>query len=251
MSTREPENDPFIAALRDDLPTEHDQARVRARLLSAGVLVGTGLAAPGVAAGGAVASGLLPKLLALPMMAKIGLAATVVGLSAAPIAGYVAQSDAGKPQAAPHSAPREAAEVRPALTTATTGVATATAASAPVATPAEPAKSSRERVRSLPEFSRDVSLAPAAAEAPAGPSVGSFEAPAPPAAERDEGTLRAETSLIERALAAIRAGEATRARALLAEHGERFPNGLLVRERERALELARHSDGTKGTAVER
>jgi hypothetical protein len=249
MSTREPENDPFIAALRDDLPTEHDQARVRARLLSAGVLVGTGLAAPGVAAGGAVASGLLPKLLALPMMAKIGLAATVVGLSAAPIAGYVAESDAGKPQSAPHSAPRQAAEVRPALTTATTSVATALPP--PESTPAEPAKSPRERVRSLPEFSRDVALAPTAAEAPAGPSVGSFEAPAAPAAPIDEGTLRAETALIERALAAIRAGDAMRARALLTEHGERFPNGLLVRERERALELARHSDGTKSTAVER
>jgi hypothetical protein len=78
--------------------------------------------------------------------------------------------------------------------------------------------------------------------------VGSFEAPVKP---DDEGTLRAETALIERALAAIRAGDATRARALLAEHAERFPKGLLLRERERALELARHSDGAKGTAVER
>jgi hypothetical protein len=250
MSTGEPENDPFIAALRGDLPTERDQARVRARLLSAGLLVGTGLTAPGVAAGGAAASGLLPKLLALPMMAKIGLAATVVGLSAAPIAGYVAH-DAAKPASAPIGAPREVAEVRPALTTATTSIATVTALPAAQATPAEPAKSPRERVRSLPEFSSDVTPAPALAVPPAGPSVGSFEAPSAKAAPVDEGTLRAETALIERALAAIRAGEATRARALLAEHGERFPNGLLVRERERALELARHADGSKGTAVER
>jgi hypothetical protein len=113
--------------------------------------------------------------------------------------------------------------------------------------PTEIAKSPRERVSSLPEISGDVPPAPAVAQAPLGPSVGSFEAPAAPG---DEGTLRAETALIERALAAIRAGDATRARALLAEHGERFPNGLLVRERERALELARHSDA-KGAAVER
>jgi hypothetical protein len=248
MSTGEPENDPFIAALRGDLPTERDQTRIRARLLSAGLLVGTGLTAPGVAAGGAVASGLLPKLLALPMLTKIGLAATVAGLSAAPIAAYVAHDDATKPKSAPQSAPRDIATVRPALTTATPTIATATALPNAEATKASNARSPRERVSSLPEFSSDVTPAPALAQVPAGPSVGSFEAPATPG---DEGTLRAETALIERALSAIRAGEATRARALLAEHGERFPNGLLVRERERALELARHSDGAKGAAVER
>jgi hypothetical protein len=243
MSTREPETDPFIDALRADLPTERDEARVRARLLAAGVIASTGLAAPGVAAGGAVAGGLLPKLLALPMFAKVGLAATVVGLSAVPVARYSARSDVKAP-ATQSTVP----EARP------TAVAAAPTHAEPanVAPPSiEPAAATkelpRERARSLPEFS-GVSVAPGTpSEAPvvARPSIGAFEAPP---AQLDEGTLRAETALIEGALAAIRGGDTTRARDLLTRHATQFPNGLLVRERERALALSRTSDTTRGAA---
>jgi len=243
MSTREPDADPFIDALRDDLPTERDQARIRARLLAAGVIAGTGLAAPGVAAGGAVASGLLPKLLALPMFAKVGLAATVIGLSAVPVARYTARSEA-RPPAAPSSV-RDAVTAAPAVVAAAP-VADVTAAPASVEPPAPEPELPRERARSLPEFSRERSDANAASQAipaVARPSVGSFEAPSAPL---DEGTLRAETALIEGALAALRAGDTTRARELLAEHATRFPNGLLLRERQRAL--ARMHDTTQGAA---
>lgn len=243
MSTPEPDADPFIDALRDDLPSERDQARIRARLLAAGVIAGTGLAAPGVAAGGAVASGLLPKLLALPMFAKVGLAATVLGLSAVPVARYSAQK-VERPRVTPSS--RDAAPATPAL------VAPLPAAEAVTETPLSPeplaAKPElpRERARSLPEFSGEPSDANARREAvPAGarPSIGSLDAP--PAA-LDEGTLRAETALIEGALAALRAGDTTRAGGLLAEHAARFPNGLLLRERQRAH--ARMNDTTQGAA---
>lgn len=241
MSTREPDADPFINALRDDLPTERDRARIRARLLAAGVIASTGLAAPGVAAGGTAATGLLPKLLALPMFAKVGLAATVVGLSAVPVARYTARTEARPP--APRSSARDAAPVRPAATAARTAAQAVTAAPPSVDPPAVQRELPRERVRSLPEFSRAQNAPSDALPAVARPSVGSFDAPPAPL---DEGTLRAETALIEGALAAIRSGDTARAHALLAEHATQFPNGLLIRERQRAL--ARVNDTTQRAA---
>lgn len=247
MSTREPETDPFIDALRADLPTERDEARVRARLLAAGVIASTGLAAPGVAAGGAAAGGLLPKLLALPMFAKVGLAATVVGLSAVPVARYSARNEVKAP--ATQSTVREARPAAVAAVTAVPTLAEPANVAAPSLEPAATAKElPRERARSLPEFS-GVSVAPAtpseAVPVVERPSIGSFEAPP---AELDEGTLRAETALIEGALAAIRGGDTARARDLLTQHATQFPNGLLVRERERALALSRTSGTTRGAA---
>jgi hypothetical protein len=244
MSTREPETDPFIDALRADLPTERDEARVRARLLAAGVIASTGLAAPGVAAGGAAAGGLLPKLLALPMFAKVGLAATVVGLSAVPVARYNARNEVKAP--ATQSTVREA---RPAAVAAVPTLAEPVNVAPPSLEPAAATKElPRERARSLPEFS-GVSVAPVtpseAVPVVERPSSGAFAAPP---AELDEGTLRAETALIEGALAAIRGGDPTRARDLLTRHATQFPNGLLVRERERALALSRTSDTTRGAA---
>ena len=241
MSTREPDADPFISALRDDLPTERDRARIRARLLAAGVIASTGLAAPGVAAGGSVAVGLLPKLLALPMFVKVGLAATVVGLSAVPVARHAARTEARPPVT--RSSGRDTAPVRPAATAAPTIAQPVTATPPSVETPAVRRELPRERVRSLPEFSRATNAPDEAAPAVARPSVGSFDAPPAPL---DEGTLRAETALIEDALAAIRAGETTRARAVLAQHAAQFPKGLLLRERQRAL--ARLTDTTQGAA---
>jgi hypothetical protein len=63
--------------------------------------------------------------------------------------------------------------------------------------------------------------------------VGSF--PTVEAKPIDEGTLRAETALMERALAAIKRGDVATARRELAAHAARFPDGHLKRERERAL----------------
>jgi TolA-binding protein len=65
------------------------------------------------------------------------------------------------------------------------------------------------------------------------PSVTGFDAASTNSAP--ETTLREETRLIDGALAALRAGDRTRAAALLGEHAQRFPNGLLRRERARAL----------------
>ena len=57
-----------------------------------------------------------------------------------------------------------------------------------------------------------------------------------------ESTLREETELVDWALSALRSGDTAGARALLQEHAQRFPNGVLVRERERALERVKHAE---------
>jgi hypothetical protein len=63
------------------------------------------------------------------------------------------------------------------------------------------------------------------------------EPAAPPRAgiANEPTTLREETALIDGALAALRSGDRARAATLLGEHQRRFPQGLLARERERAL----------------
>jgi hypothetical protein len=62
------------------------------------------------------------------------------------------------------------------------------------------------------------------------------------------GTLGEETELVERALYALKLGDREGARRALAEHGRRFPNGLLARERERALARALATDDPSGAA---
>lgn len=59
-------------------------------------------------------------------------------------------------------------------------------------------------------------------------------APAPNA-YASASTLAEETGLMERAIAALHDGDLERARHWLGEHERRFPNGLLARERHRAL----------------
>jgi hypothetical protein len=71
-------------------------------------------------------------------------------------------------------------------------------------------------------------------------------APRPPAAD----TLAAERALLAKANAAMRAGDADGALAILAEHQQRFPRGVLIEERSAAKVLAlcaanRPADGTK------
>jgi TolA-binding protein len=101
-----------------------------------------------------------------------------------------------------------------------------------VAPGAAPIVAAREVTRAAPREREKP--APAAPESASRPSVASF-APAP-STPVDEGSLRQETALMERALSALRRGDVQGARQALAEHASRFPNGHLVRERERALE---------------
>lgn len=147
MKTPNPDVHPFVEALRGDLPSAADDARVRARLLAAGVAV-TGAAlstssaampfgassavapgavgavpgavASGAAASGAVASGavvgapaalvkagLLSKVLVLPVAAKVGMAATLAVAVAATSVPLVLERDEAATRA--HTAPAERA----------------------------------------------------------------------------------------------------------------------------------------------
>lgn len=89
MTTRPPEDDLFVEALRADLPSARDEARVKARLLSAGVIASVVMSSTNVAAGGAGVGGaagaqatlakigVFAKLGSLPVAAKAGVAVAV------------------------------------------------------------------------------------------------------------------------------------------------------------------------------
>jgi len=233
MMPNQPEFDPFTEALRQDLPSADDGARVRARLVSAGLIAGAGVVAPGAAL--ATSGGLLAKLGALPMAAKLGASAVVVGVVAVPVLsrGSRDEDSARARTSNAQVAPAARSKAAPAPAPARPEPPPAAALPGPAEVPAfepEPAT-----MRSAPEPVRAPALLPAETRAPSpGPAVGSF--PIVAEAPVDEGTLRAETALMERALAALQRGDVATARRELAAHAAQYPNGHLKRERERALE---------------
>jgi hypothetical protein len=131
MKTPNSDVDPFVEALRGDLPSAADEARMRARLLAAGVAVssaalstssaampfgasaavgavpgavtsGAGVGGLGAGVGGSLAAGapaalvkagLLSKVLVLPVAAKVGMAATLAVAVAATSVPLVLERD--------------------------------------------------------------------------------------------------------------------------------------------------------------
>ncbi|HEV8547546.1 MAG TPA: hypothetical protein VGQ57_00940 [Polyangiaceae bacterium] len=253
------EPEPFTDALREDLPSAADEARVRLRLASAGILAGVGVVAPGAAASGAVvsstsATGMVAKFLALPLAVKVSASVAVVALAATP---FVAASGSGE------SARRSNAPAKPALVSTARGTAAATApAATAVGLPSAPAgalpettagseltasleakAASAAEVRPVASHARIAALpalAPPRSTQSGLPSTGSFPVGAPEVV--DEGTLRAETALVEQALAAMKRGDLATARRELATHAQKFPNGHLAPERERALARMREKE---------
>src|SRR6267154_282941 len=77
----EPEDSSLEQALRGDLPSPDTQARLRRRLLAAGVAIGNGVAtttaAAGTAASDTAATGLVAKIAGLSWGVKLGFAAVV------------------------------------------------------------------------------------------------------------------------------------------------------------------------------
>jgi hypothetical protein len=252
MTTPEPEIDSLIDALRADLPEREHADRLRAKLIGAGVIVGGGIAAPTTAAGASALNaaanapaGLFSQAVAWFGGSKIGLAALIVAASAAvPVASYVTSDS--KHEVAPRSARANVA--RRAQTTAAVPGAAEPSSREPAPAPAELAPVAAESRRVKP------SVTPAPLErraesalvSPApGPAVAAFPAAS---SQPSEGTLREETELVAKALSALRAGDTVKARGFLAQHARRFPSGMLVRERERALERVEHAEklGTGG-----
>jgi hypothetical protein len=254
---QDPEIDALVEALRGDVPSERDRDRVRHKLIAAGIAVSAGSALSGAvvakasaatasagsstAAAGAGASvvgaSVGAKLAALSLSAKIS-AGVVVLASASALTVYDAgerssRSSTRKPvteavaAAAPALTPAAHAAEEPAAIEPRVIVAPAPAPIAAVVAPAKlRTQSPRARigtVRSVPPAAEPVLEEPVATPTP--------EAAAsalPPSA------LRAEAELLERALSALHAGELESARRALSAHAERFPQGALRRERERA-----------------
>jgi TolA-binding protein len=195
------------------------------------VLAGAGAVAPGLAA--ATSGGLLAKLGALPIAAKIGASAMVVGVAALPVLtrtsrgpSDVAKTTQSRTAATPRSTPPRA-PVERAQAPAPVSEDTARAVPTTEETPAT--------MRSAPAPARTAVLPATPAVAPTS-AVGSF----PVLDDRpiDEGTLRAENAIMERALAALKRNDFDTARRELALHAAKFPNGHLKPERERAIERA-------------
>jgi len=236
MST-EPE-DALERALRADLPSPDTEARLRRRLLAAGVAVGNGIATTTAAASGAstgvATGGILAKVAGLSWGVKVGLAAAV----AIPSVGLLLE---------PHAPTRTTAQTPVAVATEPAAVAPTRASEVavtpvPATEPAEPVVEKEDGPRSTPapRALRPVveAAAPAANTAPAaatGPSQGDFAAvEAPARAAQTPSSLGEETRLLDAAFAALAAGDRARAATLIAEHEARYPRGLLSKERLRA-----------------
>lgn len=250
----------FEQALRADLPSAEQQARMRQRLLATGLVAGSALAASNAASGTPLSFGasMGAKWSALSWPAKFGLAAVLavpvvavplrLGLTSgsvqeqAPVPtlsmGSGAQAAVNRPVARPEL---PVVAVAPAAEPAVE-VASASAA-ARVVSPVPVLAASREVVPPRREPTRSASatsdrLAPLRTVGPEGPAVASFATvhgnSADPARARAASTLAAETRLLDQAFAELAAGNRAAAAALIAEHERQFPNGLLRQERERA-----------------
>jgi len=243
----------FEQALRADLPSMAEQNRLRQRLLAAGVAAGTALGSTNVAAAtqssfGATA---LSKLSALSWPAKFGLTVAL----AAPVAAVPLVYTPVHAAELVRQVQSSAAAVHARSTAKALSLAPLPQRPAQPSPLAEPAQN--QQTRAEPESSSQANLASRAATprptdlptpavatpssavdtsaASAGPAVAAFDAPGGDAqSARNASTLAAETQLLDRAFAALAAGDRSTASALVAEHARRFPSGLLRQERERA-----------------
>jgi hypothetical protein len=252
MTVPEDDFDALVDALRSDLPSKSDERRVRRRLLAAGVGVTAGVVAPGASAGlvggSSLPATLLQKLGALSWMTKVGLASVAVA-TALPAAvewtGRERSEPMFKTAPAPRRVlPRSVSEVRPVLRLSPSTVRV------PAEPPAPEPNGRHERASVEPVASP--MLNPVAATDATEPS-GRASSAAFPVDEveraRTESTLREETTLLERALYALRIGDRDDARRTLEEHARRFPNGLLARDRNRALERANAEEDPSSPAA--
>jgi len=255
----------FEQALRADLPSIAEQNRLRPRILAAGVAVGTALGSTSVAAATQASFGAsaLSKLGALSWPSKLGLTALLVApitvavlpLVATPVPGAEIVSQVRSSAVAVHA--RSATKASPPAEPPALA-APQTAEPAPEPEPAVVNVAARATVApSTPAVSTasapvipTASPSAAASAGSAEPAVAAFDsaphetATSEPAPQRNASTLAAETQLLDRAFAALAAGDRTTAAALVSEHARQFPNGILRQERERArARLAHDSTG--------
>ena len=247
MTSPDPEFDSLVDALRSDLPTKSDERRVRRRLLAAGIGVATGTvasgaSASGLAGGSSSAAALLQKFGALSWTVKMGLAG-VAATAALPTALYLTNATSSPPRVdvappvlgAPLQSPPRGARA-PAHPMSERGAP-------PVATALD---TMDPKPALAPRVPAPVSHDPSAVEEPySSPRASSAAFPMDEGDGERTSTLGEENALIERALYALKQGDRDGARRALDEHARRFPNGLLARERDRALSRANATDDPK------
>lgn len=208
-----PSRDLFRAGQGAMAPTTADRERVRARLAAklGAAAVGAAITTTSATAGGATAAaatGSAKGGLAV-FIAKIAIPLLLVGGAA----GFVV----------PHLAKKEAPPVAP--------VVVAPHAPAPVPPPPLPRETATVSVTDLP----------AAAPVPS--------ASAPARAAKTAASDPVEEARIVAAIDdALRANDTTRALRLADEHAQKFPNGVLVEEREGARAIARCMKGSHASA---
>lgn len=212
------------AALRGDLPSERDAARVRARLAGLGLGIGVTLTSATAAAlagsKSTAPAGIWGFLGSLPVGAKVGIA-TVVTASAVAGPVYYSKSHAPLPSAAATQA-----SIR-AVTRATAPPNEAALGPIPAPPAVEPAALEPAALEPAPPSA----IPPERSARSANTPLPREATPSPPAAAA---TLGEETRLIDAALSALRRGDRAMAGEFIRQHEQRFPDGLLRRERERA-----------------
>jgi len=258
MNLNDDDDSVFEQALRADLPSMSEQNRLRQRILAAGIAAGTALGSANVAAAQAsFGASALSKLSALSWPAKLGLTAalaapvTVIALplTYAPVPGAALVSQVRSSAAAVRAHSVAKSTIAPAQLRPLEAAPLEPPASAPAADP-EPANVAVRPVALLPSAATTTidsaqtrssgRAVPATAAVDSTPQTATSEAE--PA--RNSSTLAAETQLLDGAFAALAARDRNTAAALIAEHAQRFPNGLLRQERERAR--ARLAQDPKG-----
>ncbi len=223
--THHVEIDQYLEALRDDLPSAKEEAKLHRKLAAAGLCLTVTLASKTATAGSVIAvnSGLFATISArfasLPLMAQLSLVtATTATVAAIPVVvattGHhqVAPTHQTEPRVVERQSPSAAMRAR---------APQAKARDAETAISEEPALASTD-----PTETR--------AQAPVTASRRKAQVITPSSVESS--TLAQETALIDAALQAIRERSFARAEQLIAQHSRQFPNGHLSLERQRARE---------------
>lgn len=221
----------IVDAARDAMsPTEADRARVSRAVAVAVAGVAAGTASTAYAGGAARVAGWFGA--STKWLAAIGVAVTI-GTSA----GYVAT----RPHAHPHRAAAVASASHVESEHAAPPVPARAHSVAPVAPVAPPVMAVAASATSKPRASVHKALSREAAAGQARPGV--------PLTAAEQSRSDREINLLERASAALRAGQGAEALSLLREHASSFPNGMLVPEREGLRVLALCASGDLAAAV--
>ncbi len=221
--TQEPNLDSYLDALRGDLPSVADEARIKRHLIGAGIAVSMTLATKAAAAGSVTVAkaGLITNLALrfahLPLLSQFGLVvATTTAVATGPIVAAMRLHES-TPVAKSVQIETKQAAPKPTRLHAPQSAAFGATREEP-ATAAPPLTTAQSNPSTLvtPKVTSRV------------------EAVAPEQELAEASALAEETRLIDAALFALRRGELGMTTQLLDEHRTRFPQARLAREQQRA-----------------